>query len=130
MTFHAKLNEHVPDTCPQIDKVISSVKNALRDLEGARKYHSDNYTEISARAQDAEYELRDVEDIMEALRTANTRLRSLACEYLGEIERLEKSELVCAAIDEYMRLDIGPEYTRSVDDLWRNVLTLLAARNK
>ncbi len=87
MTFHAKLREHVPETCTQIDKVINRVQGALFALSG----ECDNFAvpDVPESVLIAIKELQDVPDIMEALRTANTRLRALACEYLGEIKRLE-----------------------------------------
>lgn len=76
----------VPHTCPDIDKLVDSIRSSLKSLKLA-------YTEEDSAANDhiwnAESELKGLEDLLEDIRTANTELRSFGEEKAEECERLE-----------------------------------------
>lgn len=61
----------LPDpTCPLIDQAIAAVKEAVKTLE--------RRCESGCGGEDAAYELRDVEGVLEQIRAANLTLRQAA----------------------------------------------------
>lgn len=59
-------------TCPDIDKIISSIRAVERLCRNARKYESPNEL-----ASDIETEVFSLESMLEQLRTSNSSLRDI-----------------------------------------------------
>jgi len=87
MTYHCRVREKVPETCPQIDRAIKSVRDAYRYANKLPR-HADE-ADLRSALESIEWELRDVEDDLEKLRRANAELRELACEALARVDELE-----------------------------------------
>lgn len=87
MTYHARVREMVPETCPQIDRAIKAIRDAYRYVSRLPK-HADE-SDLREAVEGAEWELRDVEDDLEKLRRANAELREIACEALARADELE-----------------------------------------
>lgn len=64
----------VKHTCPDIDKIIASIKSALRTCNTARKHFGKDH-EAEDYFWDIASELDDIEGKLEYLRKANSALR-------------------------------------------------------
>lgn len=71
-----KIETVIPHTCPDIDKVITSINYAQKAIGKGLESDDKRYFE------DAESELDGLEDILEKLRTANDSLREYAQRFL------------------------------------------------
>jgi len=82
----------VKQTCPIIDKVISQINVAIRELKSASK--NKECSELDS-IEYALNHLTDVEDFMETIRSDNEKLREVA---LGAIEDLEREQKIGEAV--------------------------------
>lgn len=72
------------NTCPDIDKLIVAVRKVLKACNQAQHYDS-----IDDLVSEIQYELYDVEDQLECLRTSNDRLREIGAYWYGAYKDLE-----------------------------------------
>jgi hypothetical protein len=80
-------------TCPNIDRVIDSIKEASKIAYKGTLRHgrdTDEY-EMFDNIRDVLY---DLEDIMKELRSDNSTLRAIAREYVDKCKALEKKNLI------------------------------------
>ena len=78
-----KIESIIPNTCPDIDKAISGICSAQKSISNGLKNEDMSFFE------DAENELRGIEDILEKLRSANSDLREYAQRFLDLQDSLE-----------------------------------------
>lgn len=77
----------VKNTCPDIDKVITRIKNAMKMANNGRK----TYPEVDDLLYDIDDELSGCEDILEELRKANASLRNWGDQLEKEIAELSNT---------------------------------------
>jgi len=90
----------VKHTCPDIDKIISQVKSAVKELENAKKLLT--HEKIADADYSIDYAIREIEDLcdsgyygrinnpLEELRRSNSSLREWGEELENENEKLSK----------------------------------------
>jgi chromosome segregation ATPase len=79
----------VGHTCPDINKVIAAIKQAMKTAESARKnLNVDN--EAHDYFHDIIYELDGLENVMEELRESNSQLRSWGEEMESSVDDLDR----------------------------------------
>lgn len=79
------------NTCPDIDKIIKSINDAMEMCDVT--LDTDDVSEVQRAINilnDIEYELRDLEDLLEGLRKDNATLREAAHFYRDKFEELEQ----------------------------------------
>lgn len=77
-------------TCPSIDKVIKSIRSALNEADVKLDEDDVNEVERANRIfRDIVWELRDLEDQMESIRSDNSTLRTIAEHYSNKCDELE-----------------------------------------
>jgi len=77
----------VRHTCPDIDKAIDKIKSVYRIIKYASKL--EEVTELKDTIDEIESELWNFDDILEDLRSDNSKLRDWGHELEGRVEDLE-----------------------------------------
>ena len=80
----------IGNTCPDIDKVISGIKDSISECNP--RYSYDNLEDANDALETIDNELYGLEDMLEELRSANSALRTWGEEMESEIIDLQ-SEL-------------------------------------
>ena len=81
--------EPVPHTCPDIDKVIKNINEALKECNVRRRVESTT-DELAERLSNIEWVLGGLEDDLEKLRTANSLLREWGIDEAQTVDARDK----------------------------------------